>query len=294
VSAGTHPAAEGCFPPPPAGAPEPDSGGAPDATATTTMLATANIPQDQLELFSGFSVKIEIFEGPLDLLLYLVRRQEVEIQEVQVSAITDEYIHYLETMTAINVDLASEFVVMAANLLWLKSRQLLPRQEASANDEELEEEFVHSEEELRERLEEYRAYKEAAELLAESRELRQRVFLRALSDGEEIGSGYVPLADVSLFDMLAAVQEMLERTKEVPPAVVRTPELTIPDCIEEIVMRLQATEDRSCRFVDLVDLPTSRIMIVMVFLATLELIRRRRVRVSSSGEARDVMLALVD
>jgi len=118
--------------------------------------------------------------------------------------------------------------------------------------------------------------------------------VRALTDDDEIGSGYVPLAEVSLFDMLAAVQEMLERTREAPPAVVRPPEVTIPDCIEDILLRLQAAPGRQCRFVDLVDMPTTRIMVVMVFLAALELIRRRNVRVATGGEARQVIISLLD
>ena len=259
------------------------------------MVAAAQMPPEQLELFSGFPVRIEIFEGPLDLLLYLVRRQEVDIQEVALAAITAEFLGYLETMAALNVGFAGEFLVMAANLLWLKSRELLPRQEEAPVDEALEaEEFAQSEAELRERMEEYRAYREAAELLAESRELRQRVFLRSLAEGEEIGTGFVPLADVSLFDMLAAVQELLERTREAPPSVVRPPEVTIPDCIEDILLRLRASPNRHCTFADLVDMPTSRIMVVMVFLALLELIRRREVRVSAGGEARQIVCSMTD
>lgn len=247
----------------------------------------------QVSLFTGFPVKIEIFEGPLDLLLHLVRRQEVAIAEVPLAAITEEYLRYLDTMAAVNIEPAGEFLVVAANLLWLKSRELLPRRDDEQEAEMVEEEFMQSEEELRRRLEEYRAYKEAAGLLNESRRMRGRVFLRSLSADDEIGSGYVPLADVSLFDMMAAVQEMLARAKEPPPAIVRTPEITIADCIREIVLRLRAAPDCACSFADLVDMPTTRIMIVLTFLATLELIRRRQVRVSHGPEARQIMVALV-
>lgn len=258
------------------------------------MAATTEAPDTQLNLFSGFPVRIEIFEGPLDLLLHLVRRQEVEIHEVELARITDDYLRYLDTMAVINIDLAGEFLVVAANLLWLKSRMLLPRQDDETDADLLEEEFVESEEQLRRRLEEYRTYREAATLLAESREMRQRVFLRSLSDDDEIGSGYVPLEDVSLFDMVAAIQEMLERTKEPSPGIVRSPEVTVADCIEEILMRLRAVAERCCNFVDLVDLPTTRMMIVMTFLATLELIRRRLIRVSHGAEARQIVVSLAD
>jgi segregation and condensation protein A len=257
------------------------------------MVATIQPTTDIAGTFSGFPVRIEVFEGPLDLLLHLVRRQEVEIAEVEIAAITDEYLRYLDTMAVISIDLAGDFLVMAANLLWLKSRALLPRHEELA-EEIAEEEFAQTEEALKERLEEYRSYKEAAVLLAESRDLRKRVFLRALSGEDEIGSGYVPLADVSLFDMVAAIQEMIERTKDAPVGVVRPAEITVADCIEGIVLRLQTAPERRCSFTELFDFPTTRVMIVMVFLAVLELIRRRRIRVSHGMHALEIVVGLAE
>lgn len=258
------------------------------------MVATAKPETDQGTQYTGFPVSIEVFAGPLDLLLHLVRKQEVEIAEVQIATITDDYLRYLEALAEIKVDIAADFLVMAANLMWLKSRALLPRQEEEAIEEALEEEFVHSEAELKQRLEEYRSYKEAAVLLAESRNLRQRVFLRSLSEDDEIGSGYVPLADVSLFDMVSAIQEMLERTKDAPVGYVRPAEVTVADCIENVVLRLQASPDRCCNFVELFDTPTTRVMIILVFLATLELVRRRRLRLAQGLNAREIMVQLTD
>lgn len=258
-------------------------------------MAPAVEPKTDAPAYTGFPVKIEIFEGPLDLLLHLVRRQELEIAEVSIAAVTDEYLRYLQTMAEISIDVAAEFLIMAANLMWLKSRALLPRQEETVEEEEpAEEDLVRGEQELQERLQEYRAYKEAAALLAESKDLRQRVFLRPLTEDDEIGSGYVPLADVSLFDMVAALQEMLERTKETPTSVVRPPEITVADCIEDILMRLHATEERSCSFVDLVEMPTTRVVIILVFLATLELIRRRQIRVAHGSVAHEIRVTLLD
>ena len=248
--------------------------------------------EKQEPVYSGHPVKIEIFEGPLDLLLHLVRKQEVGIEEVQVSLITEEYLRYLDAMAAINIDLAGEFLVMAANLIWLKSRALLPRQDVDAQAEMDAEDLIESEEDLRMRLEEYRAYKEAASLLAESRDVRKKVFLRPLSQEDDIGPGLVPLSDVSLFDMIAALQVMLERTKEVPPHIIRTAEITVADCIEDVTMRLQAASGGRCNFVDLVDFPTTRIMVVLIFLATLELIRRCRIRVLHGTEANQIVVEL--
>jgi len=262
---------------------------------TTKQLPnSADATQEDAGRFTGYPVSIEIFEGPLDLLLHLVRRREVEIAEVRVGLITDDYLRYLETMSVINVDLAGEFLVMAANLLWIKSRVLLPRDDAPEQEEMVEEEYIQTEEDLRQRLEEYRSYKEASKLLAEAQEMRQKVFLRPLSDEDEIGAGYVPLTDVSLFDMVAALQEMLERTRELPPAIIRTPELTVADCIEDVVLRLQGSPRRQCGFVDLIDLPTTRVVVILIFLAVLELIRRRRIHVSHGGEAPQLVVALLE
>ncbi len=261
---------------------------------TKPLANETDTAQDDAGRFTGYPVSIEVFEGPLDLLLHLVRRREVEISEVKVSLITDDYLRYLETMSVINVDLAGEFLVMAANLIWLKSRVLLPRDDAPEQEELEEEEFVHSEEALRQRLEEYRSYKEASKLLAEAHEMRQKVFLRPLLEDEEIGAGYVPLEDVSLFDMVAALQEMLQRTRETPPAIVRTPELTVADCIEDVVLRLRGAPQCRCSFVDLVDLPTTRVVVVLIFLAVLELIRRRRIRIFHGEEAPQLVVSLVE
>lgn len=260
------------------------------------MSARTDPPQGPAEMFRGFPVKIEIFEGPLDLLLHLVRRQELEIAEIQIALITEDYLRHLETLSQVSVDLAGEFLVMASNLMWLKSRMLLPRQEevSAEEDELLEEEFIKSEEELRRRLDEYRAYKEAAGILAESQQMRQRVFLRALTQEDDIGSGFVPLGEVSLFDMVSALQEMLARTKEPPPQVVRPPEITVADCIEDVLLRLHGSPGQTCRFVDLVDLPTTRVVVIMVFLAVLELIRRREIQLAhDSSDARQIVVSLV-
>lgn len=261
---------------------------------TKPLASSTDTAQDDAGRFTGYPVSVEIFEGPLDLLLHLVRRREVEVSEVRVSAITDDYLRYLETMSVINVELAGEFLVMAANLIWLKSRVLLPRDDAPEQEEMVEEEFVQTEEALRQRLEEYRSYKEASKLLAEAHEMRQKVFLRPILEGEEIGAGYVPLEDVSLFDMVAALQEMLERTRELPPAIVRTPELTVGDCIEEVLLRLRGAPQCQCGFVDLIELPTTRVVVVLIFLAVLELIRRRRIRISHGEEAPQLVVSLAD
>ncbi|MFQ5810893.1 MAG: segregation and condensation protein A, partial [Armatimonadota bacterium] len=148
------------------------------------------IDESQLDLFTGHRVHIAIFEGPLDLLLYLVRKHEVDIYEVPLAGITEEYVSYLSTLQELNVELAGEFLVVAATLLLIKSRMLLPLERAAEDEDEDE---LDPEQELAQRLLEYRAYKEASELLEESRQLRERIYLRPGEDDDDIGAGWVLL-----------------------------------------------------------------------------------------------------
>lgn len=245
----------------------------------------------QLAVFDGFPVSIEIFEGPLDLLLHLVKREEVDVAEVSIAAITGQYLGYLRTMQDLNIQVAAEFVVMASSLMLIKSRWLLPINPAGEVEEEVVEEEVEDPEvQLHRRLQEYKLYREAAEMLEESHRERSRIFLRS-GDEAEIGTGFVNLEDVSVFDMIAAVQEMLLRAKPDPPARMRRPVITVAERIEDILLQLTA-EKRPLNFSELFVLPTTRLYIIVTFLAILELVRRRRVRISQTRPMRDFAVQL--
>lgn len=249
-------------------------------------------PQTQLALFSGFPISIEIFEGPLDLLLHLVRREEVDIAEVSIAAITQQYLGYLRAMQELNIQIAAEFVVMAATLMLIKSRWLLPIDPAGeVGEEEVAEIAPDPEAELHRRLQEYKVYREAAEMLEESHRERQRIFLRS-GDEADVGTGFVNLEDVSIFDMIAAVQDMLLRAKPDPPARMRRPVITVADRIEEIIMQLTA-EKRAINFTEMVSGPATRLFVIVTFLAILELVRRRRIRVTATRPLRDFAVELV-
>ena len=239
----------------------------------TQLSRRYDIPEDQLSLFTGFEVQITIFEGPADLLLHLVRRQQVDIAEVNVADITGQYLSYLETLGELNIELAAEFIVVAAHLIYLKSRMLLPVQEDEDDEEDMD---LDPQAELARRLEEYRAYRDAAGLLDESRKLRQKLFLRS-TDGDQIGTGLIELTDVSIFDMVAAVGELLQRATPVPPRVVQRRTVTVSERLPEILTELYAAGKAGVRFTELVDMPASRVYIIVTFLAILELIRRGRV-----------------
>ncbi len=242
------------------------------------MASRYNIPEDQLSLFTGFEVKINIFEGPLDLLLHLVRRSQVNIAEVNVTEITTAYISYIQAMESLNVDLAAEFIVVATQLIYLKSRSLLPMPEdAEEEEDDLE---LDPQVALARRLEEYRVYREAAGILDTVRQERQRIFLRSTNE-DEFSSGYVELEDVSIFDMVAAVSDMLKRAAPSPPRIVHRREVTVAQRIPEIITELYASGSEGIMFTGLVEFPATRVYIVVTFLSVLELIRRGRIRVGT-------------
>ncbi len=246
------------------------------------MAQRYDMTEEQLSLFTGFEVSITIFEGPLDLLLHLVRRRQLEIAEIKIADITAQYVDYVATLEALNVDLAAEFIVLAAQLLYIKSRSLLPM--ARDEDEEDEDVGLDPQTELARRLDEYRAYREAAEVLEDARKLRSRVYLRSSAE-EQVGSGFVDLADVSVFDMVEAVAELLKRAEPDPPSVVRKRPVTVAQRLPEIITSLHRAGG-PINFSKLVYLPASRVYIIVTFLSILELVRRGLVRVGPvEGEA---------
>jgi len=230
----------------------------------------------QFEQFDGYPVKIELFEGPLDLLIHLVRREDLEVSEVNIAHITEGFLAYLKTMQQISIHVAADFVVMAATLLLLKSRSLLPREETVEDDEdELEDPAI----DLARRLAEYRTFKDAAEILQSAQEARKQIYLRPLMDDDELGAGVVPLDDVSVFDMIAAMQDMLSRAREAPPHTIHRDAISVGDRIEQIIRRLEISDGESAYFDELCPDECTRVFIVVTFLAVLELIRRGRLRV---------------
>lgn len=253
--------------------------------------AQAQAPDAQFELFHGYPVKIEIFEGPLDLLVHLVRREEVHASEVSIAGVTEQFLAYLRTMREISIEVAGEFIVMAATLLLLKSRSLLPRDEMQEPDEEASEDPAI---ELARRLAEYRTFKEAAGILDSARQARQRIYLRPLLPDDAIGAGIVPLDEVSVFDMVAAIQDMLERARDLAPATIEREEISVGDRIQQILAQLGGRPRAEGFFDELFPERPTRSLVIVTFLAVLELIRRGRMRVRQEQPRGRIQLSLVD
>ncbi len=246
------------------------------ATASTEEIA-----------FTGYPVKIYAFAGPLDLLLHLARTQEVDLAEIPVAEITQQFLEYLHTMQEINIEITGEFLVTAAALAYLKSKTLLPPEPEPEPEEEepVEDPAV----ELQRRLAQYHIYKEAAERLSSARRLRERIFLRPVEEDMGLEAGYVTLKDVSLFDMVGAVNQLLKRALPEPVGRVHLPRLSVRDRIEEILLRL-ATEQRDLTFSDLVGMPATRTEIIITFLALLELLRREEIEVHQEGWGGEILV----
>ncbi|WP_282140621.1 segregation/condensation protein A [Cytobacillus oceanisediminis] len=248
--------------------------------------------------YDHYNVKIDAFEGPLDLLLHLINRLEIDIYDIPVSEITEQYLIYIHTMKELQLDVASEYLVMAATLLAIKSKMLLPKHE----EEELEDEFgMEMEEdprdELVERLIEYRKYKEAAEELKEREQDRSLMYTKPPADlSEYVNDSQQEKADlnVSLYDMLGALQKLLRRKKLQRPlsAKVARQEIPLEKRMSEIVDQLRNFKGRK-KFTDLFPI-SDREHIVVTFLAVLELIKRKEIQVEQDRNFSDIFVASME
>jgi segregation and condensation protein A len=215
-----------------------------------------------------YNIKLPVFEGPLDLLLHLIRENKVDIYDIPISFITRQYLDYIEIMKELNLEIAGEFLVMAATLIHIKSKMLLPPEEK----EESGAETVDPRLELVQRLLEYRAYKDAASILREKEEESLMAFSREPEEEEEAAEALSEpsLFDVNIFDLLAAFKKMLDSA----PSEVRTitrETLTVKDKMFLIVDLLESTE--SIRFEELFRDTATRTQLIVTFLALLELLR---------------------
>ena len=218
------------------------------------------------------NVQLEIFEGPLDLLLHLIKKNEVSITDIPIAAITEQYLATLELMESLNLDLAGEFLVMAATLVHIKSRMLLP---ASEEDVDEDEEGNDPREELVRRLLEYERFKEAAEQLGQRDILTRDVFARSAKPIDDVP---VPsLREVSVFELLTALRRVLERLPKENVHEVTLDKITVRDKMTMLLDRLRTAE--KLLFDELFSDAKTRMEIVVTFLAMLELVKVRAVRI---------------
>jgi segregation and condensation protein A len=229
-------------------------------------------------LSEDYKISLEVFEGPLDLLLYLIRRDELDIYDIPIERIAAQYLSYLQMMRLLDLTIAGEFLVMAATLMMIKSRMLLPVEERHTEDEP-EEEWVDPRLDLVRQLIEYKKFKDAATTLQE-REQRQA---ESFAAGLEIQTPAEPadsaamLGDIGLFDLLTAFQEMLQRAPVEPLGHLEPIRWSVPDKMEDILTH--SRRQGSLGFSRLFHAGSPRGEIIITFLALLELLRQRRVTI---------------
>ncbi len=223
----------------------------------------------------------EVFEGPLDLLLYLVKKEEVDIYHIPIARITSQYMEYLELMKAIIPEVAGEFVVMGATLMYIKSRMLLPEDQQVSDPEAVVEELDPRLDLIRQ-LVEYKKFKDAAEHLQQREWFQENVYTRQQTSlGFDTPAEDIPLRDVSIFDLLNALNGALKRVEETENLQeIFEDRYTVSDKID-FILKLTALEEKTT-FSRLFDGMASRTEIIVTFLALLELIRLRQLRVAQA------------
>ena len=221
----------------------------------------------------AYEIKLEIFEGPLDLLLHLIYRNEVSITDIPIALITQQYLDTVELMKSLNLDVAGEYLVMAAYLTHIKSQMLLPPDESTEDNSEL---TSDPRDELVSHLLEYMRYKEAAESLASMPLLDNEVFTRQASDEfADMPRSQQPL-EIGLPDLISALRDLLERTARRDLIELEPERLLVKDKINEIMERLSKRE--WITFGSLFDQDDSRLNVLTTFLALLEVVKLQLVR----------------
>jgi segregation and condensation protein A len=234
--------------------------------------------ESQLE---DIRIKLQSFEGPLDLLVHLIKKNQVNVYDIPIALITEQYLAYLGLMQELNLDLASEFLVMAATLIHIKSRMLLPRPDPAQADDPGAEDPRDA---LVRRLLEHQQFKAAAELLHDRETVRSAQWARPDSRVAQLaGDDYEPELEVDLFSLLSAFRSVLERARERPPVPLPPEQISIELRIDQMLERLSETE--ACGFQDLFEDVATRGDMIVTFLALLEMIRLKLIRVFQAGTA---------
>ncbi len=252
--------------------------------------------EEQHEKSTALQLELEIFEGPIDLLLHLINQLEIDIYDIPIAQITDQYMNYLQHMQTIQIDVASEYFVMAATLMRIKSEMLVPRNE---NQADLTEDFYDEEDPrqpLMELLLEYKQIKEVIPKFEERSQDRAGYFGRDPSDISEYRET-IPLKDQGLKanDLTKIFLEVLERHRlETPqPTTIETDEVTVVEKMSDIKSRIYTSGSQGISFSELIEKPT-RPAIVVTFLALLELIKDHHILVKQESIQSDISIIAID
>jgi len=227
------------------------------------------------EVKSDYAIKLDVFEGPLDLLLYLIKKNEIDIYNIPIALITQQYLDYLNIIKSLNLDLAGEYLVMASTLIHIKSRMLLPVPEESTEEDEEGDPRA----ELVKQLLEYQAFKEAATNLSQRPILERDVFKRSavLPEEKQIrSSGDDELIEVTIFELIEALHAVVSRLDKKELMEIDLEKLSLTEIINDVMERL--IREKSLTFEELLGEKKDRRRIVYTFLAMLELIKLKMIK----------------
>ena len=231
-----------------------------------------------------YEVKLDVFEGPMDLLLYLIRKDELDIYDIPIAHITNNYLGFLGQIHLLDIEQASDFILMAATLMRIKSQMMLPREEGVDGVGE----EGDPREELMRRLLEYQQFKEVADWLGVQKDARRDVFLRRQGLGEhDLEGGELTLKPVSLFDLIKVYKHVLDTVPQALVHQIVEEQVSVAECIDFIIA---AIDQRSrIRFIELVE-GRNREAMVATFIGLLELLKSQRIRVQQSRPFDDIWI----
>src|SRR5579859_2700361 len=232
-----------------------------------------------------YKIQIPLYEGPLDLLLDLIKQQKMSIHYIQISLITRQYLDYLHKLETLNVDVSSEFIYMAATLIYVKSKMLLPPDPLALAEGETED----PREELVQRLIEHEKFKNAAQLLYQRQQIEENVWSKpdkSLYNDEGTEGELV----VSLVDLVKVFQQVLERRKEVSRIELQHEQFTVAQMIAQLRGQILASEDSSVNLVKFFEACPSRHAMIVAFLAVLEMVKLQAVNIVQEKQFGEIML----
>jgi len=239
---------------------------------------------------SPIQVRLEVFEGPLDLLLHLIRDNKLDIYDIPIASITEQYLEYLAMMESMDLDIASEWMLMAATLLEIKSRMLLPKDPQPQDEEEA----GDPREELVQRLLEYEKFKSAADVFRQKESERSRVYVRAATGTDFEFRPQFDLSDITARDLLVALQSVLADVGEEEITTIQRRKISIRMRIREMYGRIREAVG-GLLFSELFEDARDRVEVVLTFIALLELLKMRKVRARQKGTFEPIRIhALVE
>lgn len=219
----------------------------------------------------SYRVKLEVFEGPLDLLLYLIKKDEIEIQDIPISRITAEYLDYLNLMRELDISIAGDFLVMASTLIYIKSKLLLPPAPKIEGEEDL---IEDPRAELVERLLEYQKFKSAAQMLHSRGEIESAAYTRGQLDTDKNN----PEVSATVFDLMRVFRDILKRLESEAQMEIQREEVSMAEKLAQINLRLESGEEINVR--EIFEQSRSKRELILTFLAFLELVKEFKIHLT--------------